>query len=61
VLIVVLMIRGLYRVILLHSIGRARVEERSYSNSIEWSRVFSSHSIELYRVPKGDVAKPNGA
>jgi hypothetical protein len=48
-------------VTLLHSIKRARVEERSCSNSVEWSGVVSGHSMELHGVPKGDVAKPNGA
>jgi hypothetical protein len=55
------MVGGLHGVTLLHSIGRARVEERSHSNSVEWSGVISSHSIELYGVPEGDVAKPNRA
>jgi hypothetical protein len=37
------------------------VEERSYSNSVEWSGVVSSYSMGLHGVPKGDVAKPNQA
>jgi hypothetical protein len=37
--------------------SRSRVEERSHSNGIEWSGVVSGHSIELYGVPKEDVAK----
>jgi subtilase family serine protease len=58
---VVSMVGGLHGVTLLHSMGRAGVEERSYSNGVEWSGVISGHSMELHGVPKGDVAKPNGA
>jgi hypothetical protein len=55
------MVGGLHGVTLLHSMGRAGVEERSHSNSVEWSGVISGHSMELHGVPEGDVAKPNGA
>jgi hypothetical protein len=58
---VVSMVGGLHGVTLLHSIGRAGVEERSYSNGVEWSGVISGYSMELHGVPKGDVAKPNRA
>jgi hypothetical protein len=58
---VVSMVGGLHGVTLLHSMGRAGVEERSHSNSVEWSGVISGHSMELHGVPKGDVAKPDGA
>jgi hypothetical protein len=58
---VVSMVGGLHGVTLLHSMGRAGVEERSYSNGVEWSGVISGHSMELHGVPKGDVVKPNGA
>jgi hypothetical protein len=58
---VVSMVGGLHGVTLLHSMGRAGVEERSYSNGVEWSGVISGHSMELHGVPEGDVAKPNGA
>jgi hypothetical protein len=34
---VVSMVGGLHGVTLLHSMGRAGVEERSYSNGVEWS------------------------
>jgi hypothetical protein len=46
---------------LLHSMGRSRVEERLYSNGVEWSGVISGYSMELHGIPKGDVAKPNRA
>jgi hypothetical protein len=55
------MVGGLYAVTLLHSIGRSRVEERFYSNSVEWSGVISGYSMELHGIPKGDAAKPNEA
>jgi hypothetical protein len=58
---VVSMVGGLHGVTLLHSMGRAGVEERSHSNSVEWSGVISGYSMELHGVPKGDVAKPNEA
>jgi hypothetical protein len=58
---VVSMVGGLDGVTLLHSIGRSRVEERFYSNSVEWSGVISGYSMELYGIPKGDAAKPNEA
>jgi hypothetical protein len=48
-------------VTLLHSMGRAEVEERSYSDGVEWSGVIGGHSMGLHGVPRGDVAKPNGA
>jgi hypothetical protein len=37
------------------------VEERSYSNSVEWSGVVGGRSMELHGAPKEDVAKPNQA
>jgi hypothetical protein len=55
------MVGGLHGVTLLHSMGRSRVEERFYSNSVEWSGVISGYSMELHGIPKGDVAKPNEA
>jgi hypothetical protein len=58
---VVSMVGGLHGVTLLHSMGRAEVEERSYSDGVEWSGVIGGHSMGLHGVPRGDVAKPNGA
>jgi hypothetical protein len=58
---VVSMVGGLHGVTLLHSMGKAGVEERSHSNSVEWSGVISGHSMELHGVPKGDAAKPKEA
>jgi hypothetical protein len=55
------MVGGLHGVTLLHSMGRSRVEERFYSNSVEWSGVISGYSMELHRILKGYVAKPNEA
>jgi hypothetical protein len=43
------MVGGLHGVTLLHSMGRAGVEERSYSNGVEWSGVISGHSMELLK------------